>query len=95
MMASTLAGIEKLDDPARLEKIDKLRELGIGDYIPLPQVGFIETLTGGKRFLSRGNGMSVIVKTQPDWLIFLTQVRREWWQLLLFNLKVFFYYMTR
>jgi hypothetical protein len=43
-MASTLAGIEKLDDPARLEKIDKLRELGIGDYIPLPQVGFIEIL---------------------------------------------------
>ena len=44
MMASTLSGIEKLDDPARLEKIDKLRELGIGDYIPLPQVEFIETL---------------------------------------------------
>jgi hypothetical protein len=43
-MASTLAGIEKLDDPARLEKIDKLRELGIGDYIPLPQVGFVVIL---------------------------------------------------
>ena len=30
-----------LADPSLLDKIDKLRELNVSDYIPLPQVCFL------------------------------------------------------
>lgn len=37
-MASADEQLRRLTDPSLLNKIDGLRELNIGEYIPLPQV---------------------------------------------------------
>lgn len=37
-MGSFPAQPANLNDPSRLHKIDKLREISISEYVPLPQV---------------------------------------------------------
>ncbi|KAI9679444.1 MAG: hypothetical protein M1817_005466 [Caeruleum heppii] len=47
-MSSALTPALKMEDPSRLHKIDRLMEIGVGEYIPLPQLVVVGDQSSGK-----------------------------------------------